>query len=143
MYFVRNTSKIEGNGGCMTKTPEWLSQCRGELVALRKQQDALYQRLMNPPPDMKAGSLSLQYKRCGKAACKCMRTENPEKHGPYYYLITCQAGKTVLRYVKSQDDREAIQRYETYEAQIKEYLALHKKVMDVFVSIKEKCSHGR
>ena len=143
MYFVRNTSKIEGNGGCMTKTPEWLSQCRGELVALRKQQDALYQRLMNPPPDMKAGSLSLQYKRCGKATCKCMRAENPEKHGPYYYLITHKSGKTVLRYVKNQEDREAIQRYEAYESQIKEYQALQKKMIELFTSIQERRSHGR
>jgi len=124
------------------RTPEWLSQYRGQIVQLQKKRYALEQELMNPL-DMKSGSLSLQYKRCGKPGCKCMDKENPMKHGPYYYLITCKEGKTVLRYVKDRDDREAIQRYEIYEGLLAEYEKLGMEIATAFNAIKERRARGR
>jgi len=66
-------------------TPQWLTDLRVQIVTLRKEQARLEKILMNPPA-MTEGCLNIQYRRCGKANCACMREIEPKKHGPYHYL---------------------------------------------------------
>lgn len=42
------------------------------------------------------GSVSVQYRRCGKANCACQRHENM-RHGPYATWTTKVSGKTVAK----------------------------------------------
>ena len=44
--------------------------------------ESLFESLMNLKPILQ-GSLSKQYKICGKANCRCMDKENPQKHVCY------------------------------------------------------------
>ena len=42
------------------------------------------------------GSLQLEWRSCGKAACRCARGE---PHGPYFYRYWYEAGRRRKRYV--------------------------------------------
>ncbi len=43
--------------------------------------------------DMRPGSISENYRRCGKAGCRCAAPEGP-RHGPYYAYTRKVGGKT-------------------------------------------------
>jgi len=49
---------------------------------------------------MHPGSLSRQYQVCGRAGCRCMQAEHPERHGPYTKLAYVHRGKPVCRFVR-------------------------------------------
>ena len=66
----------------MTQTREELEQCR----------QALYQQLQGVG-DFRPGTISANYRRCGKSTCACAQSEHPG-HGPQYLWNTTQAGKS-------------------------------------------------
>jgi hypothetical protein len=70
------------------------------LEELERQIDIIKQNLLALGP-MHPGSVSRQYQKCGNPACKCMRTDKPEKHGPYYKLAYVHRGKRVCRFVRA------------------------------------------
>jgi hypothetical protein len=49
-----------------------------------------------PPGAMLNGAVCAQYKRCGRANCKCA---GGRLHGPYYYRFTWEAGRVVKEYI--------------------------------------------
>ena len=51
-----------------------------------------------------SGAVCVQYRRCGKASCRCV---TGEKHGPYYYRCLRFGGKLRMEYIKA-DDVEAV-----------------------------------
>lgn len=62
-------------------------------------------KIQKPLPKISAGRLlngavCAQYKRCGKAACKCARGE---LHGPYFYRFRWHEGRVIKEYVRLSD----------------------------------------
>ena len=64
---------------------------------------------------MHPGSMSRQYQVCGNPACRCMRPEKPQKHGPYYKLAYVHRGKPVCRFVRAACINELKARLATYK----------------------------
>lgn len=48
------------------------------------------------PGDMLNGAVCAQYKKCGKANCRCARGE---LHGPYYYRFQWHDGRVIKWYI--------------------------------------------
>ncbi len=54
------------------------------LVELEQERERL-KREISELPDMRQGSLTPIYRKCGKPSCHCARDEDPG-HGPVYLL---------------------------------------------------------
>ena len=70
-----------------------VSKLEAEIDDLRRKLDAL--------GPIHPGSVSLQYQTCGNPNCRCMRKDNPERHGPYAKLTYVHRGRNVSRFVKA------------------------------------------
>ena len=46
--------------------------------------------------DMRAGSITENYRKCGKSSCRCAQPDDPG-HGPYYAYTWKEDGKTRTR----------------------------------------------
>jgi hypothetical protein len=64
--------------------------------------------------DMRAGSLSENYRRCGKARCACASSEHAG-HGPYFAFTRKTRGKTRTRNFRAGPKLEGLRR------QVEEY----------------------
>lgn len=84
----------------------------GSLCALLRQRTHLQQRLAQIG-DFWQGSLSSQYRKCGKPGCHCARPGDPG-HGPSWILVRSVAGKP-----RSQSIPAAA--VEQTQAQVEEY----------------------
>lgn len=49
--------------------------------------------------EMRAGSLTARFRRCGKAGCHCARPDDPG-HGPVLLLTRHENGRTVTRIIR-------------------------------------------
>jgi hypothetical protein len=74
------------------------------VVALQDQRHALTLQLSGME-GMLRGSLQRQFRRCGKAGCRCA---DGEPHGPYIYLAVRTTGRRGMVYVPA----EAVQKVE-------------------------------
>ena len=63
-----------------------------KLAGLLSRRDQLLQKLTDIG-DMRQGSISENYRRCGKSNCCCAAPDHPG-HGPYYAFTRKVAGKT-------------------------------------------------
>lgn len=70
-----------------------VAKLEAEIVAIR-------QKLMTLGP-IHPGSVSFQYQVCGNPDCRCMRADNPERHGPYPKLVYAHRGRNVCRFVRA------------------------------------------
>ncbi|MCK4761408.1 MAG: hypothetical protein KAW12_04350 [Candidatus Aminicenantes bacterium] len=61
-----------------------------ELKTLEAKRNSLYKKLMNPG-DFRRGTISINYRRCGKKNCACAKPDHPG-HGPQY-LWNATVGK--------------------------------------------------
>lgn len=77
--------------------------------------------------DLRPGSLSTQYNVCGNPTCRCKRTDNPVKHGPYYQISYTRKGRSKTEFVKSGDVKQI-------RLQLKNY-QLFKKLIDEWVEL--------
>ncbi|RLD56281.1 MAG: hypothetical protein DRJ01_15455 [Bacteroidetes bacterium] len=75
---------------------------------------------------MLPGSISKQWYRCGKKGCKCMDSENPQKHGPYYQLSYTLAGKSSSMLIKKEFLSQANQYISNYRC----FKELNKKLLE-------------
>ncbi len=66
-----------------------MSEKLSKLLTLR---DQVLQKLTNIG-DMRQGSISENFRRCGKSSCCCADPDHPG-HGPYYAFTRKVAGKT-------------------------------------------------
>lgn len=64
---------------------------------------------------------------CGNPTCRCKRTDNPLKHGPYYQISYTRKGRSKTEFVKSEDVKEV-------RLQLKNY-QLFKKLIDEWVEL--------
>lgn len=76
--------------------------------------------------DMRRGSLMKQYRKCGKAQCRCSKDES-YVHGPSYSLTKKVKGKTVTRGIP----KEAVESTELQIAQFQEYRRLNQEFLEV------------
>lgn len=72
----------------------------------------LERRLLNSKA-LLGGSFFEQYRKCGKAGCKC---ERGERHGPYPYLAVGKGAMRRLTYVKDEDVADIKKRDENSKA---------------------------
>jgi hypothetical protein len=70
-----------------------------ELERLEAERGSLYQAL-SQVGDFRRGSISVNYRRCGKPNCACAKPEHPG-HGPQYLLTTKVNGKTLAKNLRS------------------------------------------
>jgi hypothetical protein len=77
--------------------------------------------------DLRPGSLSMQYNVCGNPTCRCKRTDNPVKHGPYYQISYTRKGRSKTEFVKSEDVKEVKLQLINYQ--------LFKKLIDEWVEV--------
>jgi hypothetical protein len=74
------------------------------LAAIQAEIAAIKRQLADLGP-LHPGAISLQYQRCGNPTCRCMRAENPERHGPYAKLTYVRRGRNVCRFVRAADQQ--------------------------------------
>jgi|SRR6516225_9453617 len=65
------------------------------LEALESQRQTLFRQL-EQLGDFRRGTISVNYRRCGKSNCACARKDHPG-HGPQYLWIASVDGKTRAR----------------------------------------------
>ncbi len=68
------------------------------LVALETRRESLYQEL-GGLGDFRPGSISVNYRRCGKGNCACAQPEH-RGHGPQYLWTTTQKGKSQAQHLR-------------------------------------------
>lgn len=96
------------------------------LAALEARRDAIL-REMARLGDMRKGSITEAFRRCGKPSCACHRHDHPG-HGPYYAFTTKAAGKTRTVQLRAGARLDKFQReVDTY----REFRALSEKLVAV------------
>jgi hypothetical protein len=97
-----------------------------EIEKLQKQIQQVKKHLAEIE-DLRPGSLSTQYNVCGNPTCRCKRTDNPLKHGPYYQLSYTRKGRHTTEFVKAEDVQEVqlqLQNYQLLKNLIDEWVDL-------------------
>lgn len=78
-----------------------------DLAALEEQRSRLYQQLASLG-DFRRGSVSTNYRRCGKSNCVCCKPKHPG-HGPQYLWTTKVGGKSRGRNIHPGSELEKVQ----------------------------------
>lgn len=96
------------------------------LDKLKAEIEDIRRKLMALGP-MHPGSISMQYQVCGNPTCKCMRPEDPQRHGPYPKLSFTRRGRRICRFVRADC-------VETLQPRIEQYREF-KKLIDRWTAI--------
>lgn len=76
---------------------------------------------------MRPGSVSRQYRACGKPNCRCADPSYPHLHGPYYQLNYVYDGKKAAYYVQKEDLKQVrteLANYRTFRRLIHQWIGL-------------------
>ena len=65
--------------------------CEARIAQIKRQLQAI--------GPMRPGSVSRQFRVCGKPNCRCVDPSNPRRHGPYYQVNYVHLGKKAAYYV--------------------------------------------
>ena len=85
------------------------------LETLEVKRQELY-RALEALGDFRRGTISVNYRRCGKANCACARPEHPG-HGPQYLWNATVAGKSRARNLRLGPELETVAKeVDTYRA---------------------------
>ena len=82
--------------------------------------------------DMRQGSLSARYLKCGKPLCRCTK-EKSYSHGPHFSLTKAVKGKTVTRTIPKEaveSTKAQIARYQDFRKLSQEFLAVNEEICD-------------
>jgi hypothetical protein len=77
--------------------------------------------------DMRPGSVSAVFRRCGKPGCHCARPKDPG-HGPHFQFTYKRDGKTVTESLPS---REALRKAEQEIAEFRNFEQLSQTLIEV------------
>jgi len=84
--------------------------------------------------DMRSGSLSVRYQKCGKHPCVCHEPNHPG-HGPIYSFSYVVAGRTRIRNYKEGPELKKliteIENYERFRSLSRELITLSEKISDL------------
>ncbi|HSP68761.1 MAG TPA: DUF6788 family protein [Bryobacteraceae bacterium] len=107
------------------------STASAEVLLLRR--DHLRAQLSDMG-DMRPGSLTERYRKCGKPSCRCARKGAPG-HGPSYSLTHPVKGKTVTRIIPPgpavERTRRQIAEYQRFRAVVRELVAVSEQLCDL------------
>jgi len=125
------------------RTPTWLSKLRVDIIALRKRQQELESLLMNPP-FMKEGCITVQYRTCGRADCRCMDKADPFRHGPYHYLVVQNNKENGVRQkrITNKKDIDLLLGYKKYTQWLVEYKKINEEIEKKFELMRKRRCHG-
>ena len=96
-----------------------------EHQALSRRRDELRQELAHVA-DLRQGSLSSRYRRCGKPGCHCAQEGDPG-HGPYWSVTRAVHGKTRFRSIAP----HAVRQTEEQIAEFHRFQNLTREFVDV------------
>ena len=96
-----------------------------EYQALSRRRDELRQELAHVA-DLRQGSLSSRFRRCGKPRCHCAREGDPG-HGPYWSVTRAVHGKTQFRSIAP----HAVRQTEEQIAEFHRFQRLTREFVDV------------
>jgi hypothetical protein len=96
------------------------------LESLVKKRTGLYQKL-EALGDLRGGTISVNYRKCGKKKCICAKPGHPG-HGPQYLWNTTTKGKSYAKNLKLGPELE---KYIQETANYKEFLKLSKELIEV------------
>lgn len=102
------------------------------LVELEKERERL-RREISQLPDMRQGSLTPVYRRCGKPTCHCAREEDPG-HGPIFLLTRSVNKKTVARNIPPQEVetvRAQVAVFHHYQELSRELVSVSGQICDI------------
>jgi hypothetical protein len=84
--------------------------------------------------DMRAGSITENYRRCGKPTCHCAQPDDP-RHGPYYAYTWNEFGKTRTRSLCPGPEldllREQVENYRHFRELCREFVAVNEEICDL------------
>jgi hypothetical protein len=107
------------------------STSTAEVLLLRR--DRLRAQLSDMG-DMRPGSLTERYRKCGKPSCRCARKGVPG-HGPSYSLTHPVKGKTLTRIIPQgpavERTRRQIAEYQRFRAVVRELVAVSEQLCDL------------
>jgi Family of unknown function (DUF6788) len=102
------------------------------LADLERKRDVLYGRLRSLG-DFRRGSITLNYRKCGKPNCVCAQQGHPG-HGPQFLWSTTIKGKSYAKSIKPgpemQKYEEEIARYQTFLRLCDEILQVNEQICD-------------
>ena len=84
-------------------------------------------------PDMRQGSLTTVYRKCGKTTCHCAQKEDPG-HGPLFLLTRSIKKKTVARTIPPQEVetvREQVAVFHRYQELSRELVNVSGQICDL------------
>jgi len=101
-----------------------------ELEDLEAKRKKLLKRLAETG-DMRRGSISEAFRRCGKANCTCTGSEHPG-HGPFYAFTRKVAGKTQTVQLRAGPELdkllEEVRSYHEFRAAVEELVELNEEI---------------
>lgn len=84
--------------------------------------------------DMRAGSISQNFRRCGKPGCHCSRPDDPG-HGPYYAYTWKEQGKTHTRNLRPGQEldrlRNQVEHYRSFRGLCRELVDVSEQICDL------------
>lgn len=103
------------------------------LATLEARRQRLYQALA-ALGDLRRGTISVNYRKCGKPTCGCARSDHPG-HGPQYLWNATIAGKSRARNLRLGPELEKVgHEVETYRAFVRlctELVALNEQICEL------------
>ena len=103
------------------------------LSELEQKRDGLYEKI-KALGDFRRGSISVNYRKCGKPNCICAQEKHPG-HGPRYLWSTTIKGKSYARNIQLGPEmtkyEDEIASYQTYMKLCDELLEVSERICDV------------
>jgi hypothetical protein len=104
-----------------------------ELKKLEAKRNALYKRIMNLG-DFRRGTISVNYRKCGKKNCICTKPDHPG-HGPQYLWTTTIKGKSYAKNLKIgpqlQKFKEETDNYRKFMEFYQDIILVNEKICDL------------
>lgn len=101
-----------------------------KLTDLEKERDDVLRKIERLG-DMRSGSISIRYQRCGKSPCICHEAKQPG-HGPIYSFSTIAEGKTKIRNFKLGPELDKLQKevenYQTFKKLSRDLIAVNNRI---------------
>lgn len=103
------------------------------ILKLEKKKAKILNKIKNLG-DMRRGSLSIRYQRCGKSPCVCDDPKHPG-HGPIYSLSTVINGKSKIKNYKIGSDLYKLEKelanYQTFKELSKELILVSNQICEL------------
>lgn len=112
-----------------------ISKIRQQIYQAEQRRKKLLHYLMSPKTMFKGSGYEMA-RLCGQPNCRCAKGE---KHTSYY-LSWSEQGKTKLKYVKRQDEKEVLRgarNYQKYQRRMAELRKLNQKVVGLLQVIRD------